>query len=505
MPVLVLQIEKPYWQDVLIEMRNRGLDIGACIVHYRDVGGPNQFFENFNGKLIDGKTFYRLNKITEMLYRDFGNSVPALNKVTIENFTDIERDYYNLTDRFSYYPKSFRYRKRLFRQSLRYFLAFFATNKIDAVFAACTPHNLSDYIAFHVAKKLGIPTVLTAHTMVNDYILIRHDYRAYEKVPADFMPDANEADLKKIIPQTLYDSAIKESNIIKVVAMHNDRSIKSKNLNVKNTKKKVNLPVLTRNIKRYFNSPHYKNALAMNAIYSPWRRRMLKKYEHFRLKKLHKYLDSIVITPNLEEKFIYFAMHLQPERTSTPEAEIFEDQLMAVEILAKAMPEGWQLYIKENPRQFDKIGQIKSRHFRDVEDYKDILRLPNVHLISMKISSKDLIAKAQVTATLTGSIGWEALQMGKGCIVFGNAWFSACDSIFRVDNVEEAKHAITEIPKITPEQTRLNLLHYLAYKKDEFTIGNMGDPQDLRVAMWPYEKIVGDAAERIFEELKAVS
>ncbi len=494
MSVLVLAIEKPYWQDVMIKSAQLGLPITAAVVHYRDTGAPNHFFESQKPKQINGKAFYRIEDLSRQLAKDFGADSPPLDEAIIAAFRPAERDFYILTDRFSYFPKSFRYRKRLWRESIRYWLAYFAQNPTKALFHGCTPHNLADYTCFHTAKYLGIPTLLVGHTMINDYVITRRDYREMETIPANFKPGELNEHLKQ--------SAFSDSKVLKIVVQKNDAKAGAKN--VVQEKSKINLEILKRQVRRYIlKAPKFTASLAMSGTYPATVRRFLKKKNYFVYKSRQQKHDELAMTPDLAQKYVYFAMHLQPERTSTPEAEVFEDHLLAINILAKALPVGWKLFVKENPRQFGKINLIKGFHQRDISDYKDFINLANVQLISQKIPSRDLLANAQIISTLSGSVGWEALRAGKPVIIFANAWYAACESAHRVESVAEAKTAIQNCQTSTPEKVQNDILRYLSFIQDKLSIGNMGTGTYLQASNLPYEEIVGKMAEKIVSELSS--
>jgi hypothetical protein len=355
-------------------------------------------------------------------------------------------------------------------------------------------------MAYHVAKYLRIPVLQLAHTMINDFVLIRHDYREEEKVPPQFLADAEAEKIKALVPETLLRHAFTESAVLKMVVQKNDASVGAKNVSA--AKNKINLQRLRNRLWRMIFSPvKFKGALALNGVYLSSVRRVVNLFDIFRQKREWEFHNKIAVTPDLQQKYIYFAMHMQPERTSTPEAELFEDHLLAIEILAKTLPPEWKLFVKENPRQFDKkVNVLKGRHFRDRTDYNDILRLPNVEIISQRIPTKDLIANAQIVSTLSGSIGWEALRAGKPVIIFANAWYAACRSVFKISGIAEAKSAISECQRITPQAVELDILRYLAYMKDKFCIGNMGDGAYIKAATLPYEQHVKSLADRIMQE-----
>jgi hypothetical protein len=506
MSVIVLGIEQVYWQDVLTKLVDKGLPLSHAVVHYRYKNVPNQFFDYSKIAQIDGKKFYRTQDIAKLIEQDFGNDFVPVDKKVIDALEDAERDFYILTDRFCFFPRSFRYRKKLFREAARYWLTFFARNNITALFISRTPHNLADYTAYHVAKYLGIPTKSLAHSMINDHVIVRDDYREKEKVPEAFLANANEEEIKANISASLLNAANAESNVLKYVISKNDKTQGVKNLNVssgpvKEDFKKKMKRIIKRQSRFIFNPPKFKGALAMNGVFPPFVRRVLRIQNKIWQRKEKKFHDQLAINADLNANYIYFAMHMQPERTSTPEAGLFEDHLLAIDILSKSVPDNWMVYVKENPRQYDKINLLKGRHQRDRSDYQDILRLPNVRVISQKIPSKELIANAKAVSTLSGSVGWETLKAGKPCIIFANAWYAACRSVDVVSSVAECKQAIQNALKSSPEKIKLDVLRYLAFMKDKYSVGNLGDASYLRSISLPYSDHVEKMAERLYNEL----
>lgn len=115
------------------------------------------------------------------------------------------------------------------------------------------------------------------------------------------------------------------------------------------------------------------------------------------------------------ERYIYFPLHLQPELTTAALGGVFADQLLAIESLSAWLPEGYAVYIKENPKQTEKQ---RGPYF-----YKRLRALPNVRLLGRQESSAELIRHSVGVATITGTAGWEALFFGKPVLVFGAAWY----------------------------------------------------------------------------------
>ena len=66
---------------------------------------------------------------------------------------------------------------------------------------------------------------------------------------------------------------------------------------------------------------------------------IFKIYKRIRyLKSLKREYSRISVTPDLNTKYVVFALHYQPEATTAPRAGYFADQLYIVELLSKYLP-----------------------------------------------------------------------------------------------------------------------------------------------------------------------
>lgn len=198
-----------------------------------------------------------------------------------------------------------------------------------------------------------------------------------------------------------------------------------------------------------------------------------------RLEKKYAHLQS---APDFSEKFIYLPLNVQPERTTCPQAGVYDDQLLLIENVAASLPLGWTLYVKENPNQL-RPANVFSHMYRYEGYYESIAKIPNVRLISPDTSTYDLIKNAQAVAVATGTAGWEGLMRSKPALVFGSVWYMYCDGVFRISDVESCTKALGAIAGgfMPDKQKVLNYLvaldknsirarHFrtLYYKKEEY-------------------------------------
>lgn len=157
--------------------------------------------------------------------------------------------------------------------------------------------------------------------------------------------------------------------------------------------------------------------------------------------------DALAVAPEngdlAQQSYVYFPLHYQPERTTCPDGGVFNDQYLAASLVAHALPEGWQLLIKEHPSQF--LWQTEGELGRWEGYYERFLKLPATTLVATSLASERLIMGSRAVATITGMAGWEALMLGRPTLVFGNAWYADCPGANRIATLAQSRQALARI------------------------------------------------------------
>ena len=219
------------------------------------------------------------------------------------------------------------------------------------------------------------------------------------------------------------------------------------------------------------------------------------------LRELRRSYDAVARRVDLDGPFIYFSMHYQPERTSQPEALMFDDHLVAIDLVARALPVGWRILVKEHPRQLGLYPAVlRRRHARQPLDYSQIAELPNVALVPIEVPASELIAACRLTATLTGTAGWEGLVAGKPALIFGPAWYSRCHSVQIVRSVEDAVRAIDRAASSSAESVRQDVLALLAGLRPHLFRSSTSD-RFARGSQTSYDELVTGLVEGLAIEL----
>lgn len=171
------------------------------------------------------------------------------------------------------------------------------------------------------------------------------------------------------------------------------------------------------------------------------------KFNFYMKKKMYQKVDY-------NEKYIVYFLHFEPEAVVVHNANTVDSQLINILILAKSLPKGWKLYIKEHPVA-KKLNSERSLgyfieyypDFNSIDYWKKIVSISNVKLIS-EASATDLIKHSQVVSTMAGTVIKEALLEHKPVLAFGDARkivYSSMKGYFPIDSTENCRRAIDKI------------------------------------------------------------
>jgi len=162
------------------------------------------------------------------------------------------------------------------------------------------------------------------------------------------------------------------------------------------------------------------------------------------------FLDRFSKREIKDEKFVFFPLHVSPERYIDISAPFYANQLEVVQHIAKALPVDCKLYVKEH-------FAMVTRYWREISFYKEILALPNVELIHPSVSSEEIIKKSSLVTTITGTAALQAAFFEKPSIVMSHViYLEFLPFMKRVKNLEEFPDIIRSALKTKVELTDLN-------------------------------------------------
>lgn len=153
--------------------------------------------------------------------------------------------------------------------------------------------------------------------------------------------------------------------------------------------------------------------------------------------------------PDGATKYVFFALHYQPESSTNPLGGIYTDMYLAANLLRHSLPPGWELLIKEHPGQFytdvEDLVPYQGHIPRSRDYYEALTAGGRVKLIPLDYPSPLLVEHCSAIATITGSIGVEASARGKPVLCFGDAFYLPVKGIFRIRTLEDCQEALRMI------------------------------------------------------------
>lgn len=128
-----------------------------------------------------------------------------------------------------------------------------------------------------------------------------------------------------------------------------------------------------------------------------------------------------------KDNFVFYPLHYEPELAILLLSPFYFNQIELIRYIARSLPLDYKLYVKEHPAMYSK----RARSY-----YQELKKIPNVVLVDTNIKSSELVNRAKVVTTITGTAGWEASLLGKPVITFGEVFYNALSFVKRVRNIE---------------------------------------------------------------------
>jgi hypothetical protein len=131
---------------------------------------------------------------------------------------------------------------------------------------------------------------------------------------------------------------------------------------------------------------------------------------------------------------VFYPMHYQPEQTTLVGGIFFANQVAVIENIAKALPFGYTLVVKEHPR---------GRGARPAWQYRHLAHYPNI--VFSDADSKQIVRQCEAVITITGTVGLEAMALDKPIIVLGDCYYDFADVVYRPASWRELAETLRRI------------------------------------------------------------
>ncbi|MGD8105571.1 hypothetical protein ACQE32_02645 [Pantoea sp. FN0302] len=209
-------------------------------------------------------------------------------------------------------------------------------------------------------------------------------------------------------------------------------------------------------------------------------------------KRLKKYYDE----SRCNESFLLYPMHFHPESSTSILAGTYLDEYEVIRNIAFNLPEGMKLYVKDH---------MSAWGYPSIEFYKKLKKLPNVRVLSPNEATKQLIKRSRAVITLTSTVGYEALLLGKKVFLYGEVFYNFHRNVVKIKSPADLFNILNENLKdevIVSKKYTLDFLAacYLATYPGSLNL-MLKDENARRKAEEIYNKVI---KEIIFSDLDAI-
>ncbi len=341
-------------------------------------------------KLIDIKLWISDDKNSNISIRD----INRLNFTINSNYKAYDNIYNEIEDKYlqkfidmfareRYVNATYHEYKNIFSLYYSLFSEYLEKFNFDLIIFSNLPHFGADLILYILSKRLGIKTLITHQSHFPNRFYLLDDIENYGNFLDVKSEHQNKIAFEKIKP-----------------------SFKKHHFYM--TKSRVNFatclkPLLLKDIKMGL-----KRKRGMRVPFA---------FTNFiKCRQFQKKLNSIKNNNiDFSKKYVYFALHLQPELTTSAIGGRYSDQIRAIEELREMLPDDYFIYVKENPKQ--------TWYQRDEFFFKRLNAIFNVIYLSNSVNTYDLIEHSQFVSTISGTVGWESISGGKNVLIFANSWY----------------------------------------------------------------------------------
>jgi|SaaInlV_165m_DNA_2_1040747.scaffolds.fasta_scaffold09733_2 hypothetical protein len=349
-----------------------------------------------------------------------------LDEKLIEKMRHCEIGFLSMIERYALHGEiPYRERRQQYLDHLRYWNHTLENEDINLLLLFHAPHQCYDYVIYMLCKLKGIPTYFLEHYLVVDGISLLQDFEisGEQLLPAFKKLQQEYSDPSLPIPLSQsYEDFYKVQTTKDIAAQ--STPLREKHLTKKHFLTKwyrKGLSTLRHKPKQFFSSLCSANV---------WSRKLK---EH----RMTQFYDDHVEKPDFSSPYIYAPLHMQPEESVSPRGGAFQNQELIMQMLAAHIPPGVNIYIKEHPAQ----GEL----CRSEEFYRTLLQIPSVKFMPRNTDTFQLMRNAKAVATVTGTVGIEAIFREKPVLMFGHRFYQYAPGIYRIHTNDDCRNAVQSI------------------------------------------------------------
>ncbi len=181
--------------------------------------------------------------------------------------------------------------------------------------------------------------------------------------------------------------------------------------------------------------------------------------------------------PDKGEDFLYLPLHHPVDTQILYRGEPFMEQEFLVRHVARNLPQGCKLYVKEHPNA---TGLYSSSSLQKISSYIDI------NIVGPHVNTHSLIQSSSAVITINSTTGLESIMHNCPVVTFGSPFYASCDSVFEVKNLFDTsdviRRALRHEVKVDKNLRFLTRLYRSEYKSSSSDLLNSSSEKSSTLA-----------------------
>ena len=311
---------------------------------------------------------------------------------------------------------------RILQVKAKAVINFLESERPDFVFLSVIG-GIGSMLLYHIARKKGIRTIIVHPTSIRDTYVLSDTYTGFSGVERIFKNQEQPSHDAYARARGFLDEFRKNPQPHYELA-HPQKQPTTRHQQFDFVKPK-NFARNIRWIAKYFYWHFTRDDIHDYDYIGPWN--YLKDALRRKMRNLVGVGDLYdAYDPN--ENFAFFPLHYEPEITLLLYAPFFTDQSNLIKHIARSLPVGMSLYVKEHPAMVP---------YRPRSYYQQLKKIPNVKLIAPTVASFDILPHAKLVTTITSTVGWEAALLGKPVVTFGEIFYNQLSFVKKCRALED--------------------------------------------------------------------
>ena len=142
----------------------------------------------------------------------------------------------------------------------------------------------------------------------------------------------------------------------------------------------------------------------------------------------------------LSKDYIFCELQSQPNGTTAIKVSEFADQRESIAMVAKNLPHGWTLVVKESDRQWSRMYPRRQNF------WSQIAHIPNVHIVPYTSTSRTLALGARaVLESSYSSLALDAIRNMVPVLIFGKTHIGSLPGVYRIRTDSDLQRALEHI------------------------------------------------------------